>query len=92
MRVPEFAWCEDGGYVIYQLLKWEFVFVLLSLHDEHGDHHLVSRKYLEQHRLADIGRGQDCIGGQDGFYFFQSGRGRIRPLEVFGASKKAIKR
>ena len=41
MRVPGFAWCEDGGYVVYRLLEREFVSVLFSFDDEYGAHHLV---------------------------------------------------
>ena len=28
VRVQGFAWCEDGGYVVYRLLEREFVSVL----------------------------------------------------------------
>ena len=34
---------------------------------------------------------QDRIRCQYGFYFFESGHGGIRPLEVFGAPEEAIK-
>ena len=41
MRVPGFAWCEDGGYIVYRLLERKFVSVLFSFDDKYGAHHLV---------------------------------------------------
>ena len=46
MGVPGFAWCKDSGYVVYWLLKREFVSVLFSFNDEHGAHHLMCCRYV----------------------------------------------
>ena len=46
VRVPGFAWCEDGGYIVYRLLERKFVSVLFSFDDEYGAHHLVSCRYI----------------------------------------------
>ena len=41
MMVLGFAWCEDSGYVVYRLLKREFVSILLSFDDVHRTYDLV---------------------------------------------------
>ena len=70
VRVPIFAWCEDGRYIVYRLLERKFVSVLFSLDDEYGAHHLVCCRYVSEHWFADVWRGQDWVARQKGFYFF----------------------
>ena len=66
--------------------------VRLSFDNEHCAYNLVCCSYIQQHGFAKVWCSQDWVAGQEGLYFFQSGCSRIRPLEVFGASKKAIKK
>ena len=65
--------------------------VRFSFDDEHCAYNLMSCRNVQQHWFADVWRGQDWVGCQYGFYFFQSGCGSVRPLEVFGAPEEAIK-
>ena len=65
--------------------------VRFSFDDEHCAYNLMGCRNVQQHWFADVWRGQDLVGCQYGFYFFQSGCGSVRPLEVFSAPKKAIK-
>ena len=65
--------------------------VSFSFDDEHCAYNLMSCRNVQQHWFADVWLSQDWVGCQDGLYLFQSGCGRVRPLEVFGAPKEAIK-
>ena len=65
--------------------------VSFSFDNEHCAYSLMSCRNVQQHWFADVWRGQDGVCCQYGFYFLESGRGGIRPLEVFGALEEAIK-
>src|SRR3954469_17648031 len=91
MRVLRFAWCEDSGHVVNRPLKGEFVSVCCPFDDEYHANNLMSCGNVQQHGFASVRRGQDWVCCQDGLYFLESGRGSVRPLEVFGAPKEAVK-
>ena len=65
--------------------------VRLSFNGEHCAYNLMSCRNVQQHWFAQVGRSQDRIFCQYGLYFFESGGGSIRPLEVFGAPEEAVK-
>ena len=46
VRVPGFAWCEDGGYIVYRLLKRELMSVLLLFDNKHCAYNLVCCSYI----------------------------------------------
>ena len=91
MRVPGLAWSEDSGHVVDWFLDREFVSIRFSFDDEHCAYNLMSCRDVQQHWFANVRRGQDRVCCQYGFYFFEPGRGGIRPLEVFGAPEEALK-
>ena len=64
--------------------------VSFSFDDEHCAYNLMSCRNVHQHWFADVWRGQDRICCQYGLDFFESGRGGIRPFEVFGAPEEVI--
>ena len=64
--------------------------VRFSLDDEHCAYNLMSCRNVQQHWFTDVWRGQDWVACQKGLYLLQSGRCRVRPLEVVGASEKVI--
>ena len=61
VRVSGFAWCENRQYVVYGFLEWEFMSLFLSFDDEYCTHHLVSCRYIQEHRFYDVRCDKDWV-------------------------------